>query len=296
MKHIDFLMEDPKALKRRMATIIRRNIMRIIERSRVHDIIQAQARTKAHTCNTTTLIGTPINELPILYQYYAYRYMYDIRELVHMLRSNYSDACCPYTKRKFNRFRKHHILRTYYRKVKSSNQFQDLILDTVDTPSYSVVEAELDRLMDEYGHFHSKDILSIHLFSLIGEYAKYERTVLCPELELSQQVFYHYINGNDRNFRLCSYKILTKIIKDADDSALTSLQLQARLRECEWTVPTDDVRTLPFSFPSPIPLIQHIPTPAPVPVPVPAPVPAPRNNDGEPPRQRVHWDPDLDLD
>jgi hypothetical protein len=250
-------MEDITALRKHSATIVCRYLCRVRDRNRATDLIQNYLSFR-DSINDTTILGTPLSELPELYKYFrpgssslhvrdeqenyfslGNCYTYDIRELIEMLRVKYKGAKCPYTNKPWTQYEKFHIVRAYYNR-RSREDFQELIMDKPNYRQLGAVRSRLNFLMDPYDNFNIDMISDTHLFNLLTELMKYDVEDAKRSAHWIAQVHHHYINRNIDNYRICCYMFLIEMIEGANDPQITCLRVKARIEYCTELYPTTD--------------------------------------------------------
>jgi len=248
-------MENMSALRKHSATIIYRYLCRVRARNQASDLIQNYLSFR-DSINNTTILGTPLSELPELYKYFKRGssslhvrdehkfsfgncYTYDIRELIEMLRTNYKGAKCPYTNKPWTPYEKFHMVRVYYNR-RSKEPFQELIMDRVSYCQKNAAQSRLNTLLDPYNSFNIGAIADTHLLNVITEVVKYESKNARIPAHWLAQIHHHYSYGNIDNYRTCCYVFLIEMIENAADPEITGLRVKARVEYCVEVYPTTD--------------------------------------------------------
>lgn len=238
-------MEDPIALKRRMASIIIKFLERVKVRNQIADLLQSEQQNQC-SINEYNLMGVPIMNLDSEYIYWRSGYAYDIRELYHVLRAGYHVAKCPYTNLPFTRYQKYYIVRRFYR-IQADPEFEPLIMDHVSYYDYEQCKERINQLMDPYNRFDISIIDDQHLFNLLTELIKYDVKDSLKSSTYLAQAHYHYINRNMQKFRMCSYLFLLHMIVGYEiaDRSTICLRIKARLEYINYMYPIEDPLTIP---------------------------------------------------
>lgn len=262
-------MENQTVIRKQSANIIYRYITRVQARNQAFDYIQKDILGHQQVINDCTLIGTIINNLDNIYQYrlpvngsVVSCYVYDIRELIVLLRTSYQHAKCPYTNQYFTGYQKYHMVRTYYNRKRSLKEFEDLIMEHISHRDYSACSERISGLIDIYNRFDIEQVNDRHLLDILTELIKYETKECSHSVNYISQAHHHYINGNLRNFRACSYMFMIKMIENASDADTVALRIKKRINFCTQFATNDPLNylgiildltmTIPSQSPSPI--------------------------------------------
>jgi len=235
-------MENPQAIKKQSATIICRYLRRVISRNCQHDSIQRMLSKRVQT-NDSTIMGVPLSDLPVMYHYRIpvgkVCYTHDIRSLMHMLKTGFATAKCPYTNRRFTRYQKYLIMRHYYSASKLSN-FIPFCMEHVIRGDYMSCSSQINYLLTGYDQFDIETIGDTHLFNLLTELIKYNTDDRIKTADYVSLAHHHYINGNMRNFRFCVYLVLMDMIEESSDRDLTVLKIKMRIQYIRDMYPESD--------------------------------------------------------
>lgn len=233
-------MENVIAHRHQATCIISRFLKNVDARNKANDKIQV-ILSMYPSINESSILGLVITDLDSMYKFYTFSYnsrkvyVYDVRELVHIFRTNYQDAKCPYTRKPFTRYQKYFVLRRYYCS-RESPKFEDLILDKLTYRQYSECTAKLNSLLDEYNQYDISSVKNIALLDLITELLKWCSVPL--NITLLNLSHYHAQNIslkrnlNIQNFRGCVYLLLIELIESSDDKYLMAQQIRERIGYC----------------------------------------------------------------
>jgi hypothetical protein len=234
-------MENIIAQKQQARCIISRFLKRVCIRNRAHE--EAQTILSMYpSINESSILGLSLGDLPSMYKFYVFSncrrsYTYDVRELVHLFRTDYQNAKCPYTRNPFTSYQKYFIMRQYYH-YRENPEFDELILDRLSYKQYSECTSKLNSLLDDYNEYDITGVKSIVLLDLLTELLKWCSVPL--NITLLNLSHYHAQNAmkpdislaNTRSFRGCVYLLLIELIEKSDDKYLMAQQIQARISYC----------------------------------------------------------------
>ena len=232
-------MENVIAHRLQAKCIISRFLKNVSVRNKANDKIQVTL-SMYPSINESSILGLAIGDLDSMYRFYMFSnsrkvYVYDVRELVHLFRTNYQDVKCPYTRKPFTSYQKYFILRQYYC-CRESPKFEDLILDKLTYKQYSECTSKLNSLLDEYNQYDISSVKNIALLDLITELLKWCSIPLnITLLNLSHYYAQHISlkrNLNTQNFRGCVYLLLIELIESCDDRYLMAQQIRERIGYC----------------------------------------------------------------
>ena len=235
-------MENVIAHRQQAKCIIGRFFKRVCSRNEAHESIQT-ILSMYPSINESSIMGLSLLSLDSMYKFYVFSncrrsYVYDVRELVHLLKTNYQNVKCPYTRKPFTSYQKYFIVRQYYQ-CRDNPEFEDLILDKLSYKQYSECRSRLNTLLDEYNQYDIEGVRSVVLLDLVTELLKWSSIPL--NITLLNLSHYHAQNlsikrdsslHHTQNFRSCVYLLLIELIEKSDDKYLMAQQIQARISYC----------------------------------------------------------------
>ena len=238
--HPLYMMENPAALRKQMATIIHRFIKRVQVRNAFWDSLVPGE----HAVNDCTLLGSTTYTIEPRYHHYIYQngqwYFFDIRELINQLRTDYN-SCNPFTRQPFTRYQKYLAVRKYYKECKLPG-FVDLILSSPTYTEYNMCEINLTQALSQEGVELPVDkIHGLHLYDAVHLLVQWNVTMIPSHCQQYMPLmYYHYINGNSPAFRALCYLFLYSIIEEAPDKAGAALIIRSKLMYARRARPLHD--------------------------------------------------------
>lgn len=232
-------MENVIAHRLQAKCIVSRFLKNVLFRNKANDKIQV-ILSMYPSINESSILGLAIGDLDSMYRFYMFSntrkvYVYDVRELAHIFRTNYQNAKCPYTRKPFTCYQKYLVLRQYYR-CRENPKFSDLILGKLTYKQYSECTSRLNSLLDEYNLYDISGIKNVVLLDLLTELLKWCSIPL--NITLLNLAHYHAQNISlkrdigTESFRGCVYLLLIELIESSDDKYLMAQQIRERISYC----------------------------------------------------------------
>ena len=247
-------MENVIAHRLQAKCIVSRFLKNVAARNKANDKIQV-ILSMYPSINESSILGLAIGDLDSIYRFYTFSnsrkvYVYDVRELAHIFRTNYQNAKCPYTRKPFTCYQKYLVLRQYYR-CRENPKFSELILDKLTYRQYSECTSRLNSLLDEYNEYDISGVKNVVLLDLLTELLKWCSVPL--NITLLNLSHYHAqnislrSNSNIQNFRGCVYLLLIELIESSDDKYLMAQQIRERIGYCGQVV-SDPLQSYSYSL------------------------------------------------